>query len=67
MEIMMPFGTSYLEAKQYAGERMAQDPRISSVRVKVNKYTHQIIIECQLFPQNTVDKLTNLCYNTYRK
>ena len=56
----MPFGTSYLEAKRYAGERMAQDPRISSIRIKVNKDTHQIIIECQLFPQKTVDKLINL-------
>ena len=60
MEIMMPFGTSYLEAKRYAGERMAQDPRISSIRIKVNKDTHQIIIECQLFPQKTVDKLLKL-------
>ena len=60
MEIMMPFGTSYLEAKRYAGERMTQDPRISSVRIKVKKDTHQIIIECQLFPQKTVDKLVNL-------
>ena len=56
----MPFGTSYLEAKHYAGERMAQDPRISSVRIKVNKETHQITIECQLFPQKTIDKLINL-------
>jgi len=60
MNIMMPFGTSYLKAKHYAGEQMAQDPRISNVRIKVNKDTNQIIIECQLFPQKTVDKLLNL-------
>lgn len=59
-KIMMPFGTSYLEAKRYAGERMAQDPRISGVCIKVNRDTHQIIIEYQLFSQKTINILLNL-------
>ena len=58
--IELPIGVTYQVAKVNAAALMLHDPSISSVRVVVEKDTHQIIIECQLFPEKTVDKLLNL-------
>jgi hypothetical protein len=58
--IEMPKGTSYLNAKRYAGNMMSATPSISSVRVKVEKETHKIFIEYNEFPQNVVKKLVDI-------
>ena len=47
----------YAEVKQMAGSLMAKNPLISSVRVLVERDTHQMWIEYQEFSQKTVDKI----------
>lgn len=47
----------YAEAKKIAGALMAQNPLVSSVRILIDKDTHQIRINYTEFPKETVDKL----------
>lgn len=47
----------YSEVKQMAGSLMAKNPKVSSVRVLVEKDSHQMWIEYQEFSQKTVDKI----------
>jgi hypothetical protein len=58
--VALPKGTSYRQAKVYAGVMMTNDPSVSSVRVVVEKDTNKMWIEFTEFPQNTVDKLMKL-------
>jgi hypothetical protein len=47
----------YTEAKKMAGALMAQNPLVSSVRILIDKDTHQMRIDYTEFPKETVDKL----------
>jgi hypothetical protein len=47
----------YEEAKRMAGALMAQNPLVSSVRILIDKDTHQMRIEYTEFSKKTVDKL----------
>lgn len=58
--VELPKGTSYRQAKVYAGVMMTNDPSVNSVRVVVEKETNKMWIEFTEFPQKTVDKLLNL-------
>jgi hypothetical protein len=58
--VELPKGTSYRQAKVYAGAMMTNDPSVSSVRVVVEKETNRMWIEFTDFPQKTVDKLLKL-------
>jgi hypothetical protein len=58
--VALPKGTSYHQAKVYAGVMMTNDPSINSVRVVVEKDTNKMWIEFTEFPPTTVDKLMKL-------
>lgn len=58
--VELPKGTSYRQAKVYAGVMMTNDPSVNSVRVVVEKDTNKMWIEFTEFPQKTVDKLMKL-------
>ena len=62
--IEMPQGTSYLQAKRYAGNIMSTDTSASSVRVLVFKETKnepiRFAIEITNFPKHTVGQLVKL-------
>jgi hypothetical protein len=53
-------GISYSEAKKMAGELMIQNPRVSSVRVTVEKSTLKMCIEYTEFPKKVLDKFKEL-------
>lgn len=58
--VELPKGTSYRQAKVYAGVMMTNDSSVNSVRVIVEKDTNKMWIEFTEFPQTTVDKLMKL-------
>lgn len=47
----------YAEVKKMAGALMAQNPLVSSVRILIDKDTHQMRIEYTEFSKKTIDKL----------
>lgn len=58
--VELPKGTSYHQAKVYAGVMITNDPSVNSVRVVIEKETNKMWIEFTEFPQKTVDKLLSL-------
>ena len=57
---VLPLGTTYQQAKQIASEMFLATPQINSIRLKVRRDSHEIIIEYTEYPQATVDKLMTM-------
>ncbi len=58
--VELPKGTTYLQAKVFAGAMMTNDPFVNFVQVVVEEDTHKIWIEFTEFPQKIVDKLITM-------
>lgn len=58
--ITLPKGTTWKQARQKAGYIIAENPCINSVRILVEKETHQMRVEYTEFPQKVIDKLIKI-------